>query len=202
MQKQRLVALAIGLSAILAACSSSGASTAPSAAAATAAPSAAASAPAASAPAAGGTTIALADSSLGKKIIVDENGMTLYMFTPDDGQAAPTCATGCIDKWPALIADSPTAGAGLDASKLSTVARADGLGQRRSSTATTSCTTSPTTRRPVTSTARASGPSGTSSAPTASRSSSNPVRSHRDRSIRRRVSLGGARRRSMSGGLA
>jgi predicted lipoprotein with Yx(FWY)xxD motif len=128
MQKQRLVALAIGLTAILAACSSSGSSTAPSAAAATAAPSTAASAPAASAPAAGGATIALADSSLGKKIIVDENGMTLYMFTPDDGQAAPTCATGCIDKWPALIATSPTAGAGLDASKLSTVARADGLG--------------------------------------------------------------------------
>ena len=56
--------------------------------------------------------------------------MTLYMFTPDDGQAAPTCATGCIDKWPALIADSPTAGAGLDASKLGTVARADGLGNQ------------------------------------------------------------------------
>ena len=56
--------------------------------------------------------------------------MTLYMFTPDDGQAAPTCATGCLDKWPALISDSPTAGAGLDASKLRTVARADGLGKQ------------------------------------------------------------------------
>ena len=78
-----------------------------------------------SAAAAAGTTIALADSSLGK-IIVDATGMTLYMFKPDDGQAAPTCADGCIDKWPALIADSPTAGDGLDASKLSTVARADG----------------------------------------------------------------------------
>jgi len=132
MQKQRLIALAIGLSAILAACSSSGASTAPSAAAPSAAPSAAASAPAASASApaaAEGTTIALADSSLGK-ILVDAKGMTLYMFTPDDGQAASTCATGCIDKWPALIADSPTAGAGLDASKLSTVARADGSGNQ------------------------------------------------------------------------
>ncbi len=127
MQKHRLVALAIGLSAILAACSSSGASTAPSAAApSAAAPSAAASAPAAAA----GTTIALADSSLGKKIIVGANGMTLYMFTPDDGQAAPTCAAGCIDNWPALIADSPTAGPGLDASKLSTVARADGKGNQ------------------------------------------------------------------------
>ena len=132
MQKHRLIALAIGLSAILAACSSSGASTAPSAAAPSAAPSAAASAPAASASApaaAEGTTIALADTSLGK-VLVDSKGMTLYMFTPDDGQAASTCATGCIDKWPALIADSPTAGAGLDASKLSTVARADGSGNQ------------------------------------------------------------------------
>jgi predicted lipoprotein with Yx(FWY)xxD motif len=134
MQKQRLIALAIGLSAVLAACSSSGASTAPSAAAPSAAPSAAASAPAASASAsapaaAEGTTIALADTSLGK-VLVAANGMTLYMFTPDDGQAASTCGTGCIDKWPALIADSPTAGAGLDASKLSTVARADGSGNQ------------------------------------------------------------------------
>jgi predicted lipoprotein with Yx(FWY)xxD motif len=130
MQKHRLIALGIGLSAVLAACSSSGASTAPSAAPSVPPSVAASVAPSASAPAAGGTTIALADSSLGKKIIVDANGMTLYMFEPDDGQAAPTCATGCIDKWPALIADSPTAGTGLDASKLSTVARADGKGNQ------------------------------------------------------------------------
>jgi predicted lipoprotein with Yx(FWY)xxD motif len=139
MQKHRLIALAIGLSAILAACSSSGASTAPSAAPSAAAPSAApseapsASAPdasaSASAPAAAGTTVALADTSLGK-VLVDGKGMTLYMFTPDEDQAASTCGTGCIDKWPALIADSPTAGPGLDASKLSTVARADGSGNQ------------------------------------------------------------------------
>ena len=132
MQKHRLVALAIGLSAILAACSSSGASTAPSAAAPSAAPSAAASAPAASASApaaAEGTTVALADSSLGK-VLVDGKGMTLYMFTPDDGQAASTCLDACLVAWPALIADSPTAGAGLDASKLSVVARTDGKGNQ------------------------------------------------------------------------
>ncbi len=128
MQKHRLVALAIGLSAILAACSSSGASTAPSAAAPVC--GSVGGRVGAARSRRGGTTIALADSSLGKKIIVDANGMTLYMFTPDDGQAAPTCGAGCIDKWPALIADSPTAGAGLDASKLSTVARADGLGNQ------------------------------------------------------------------------
>ena len=129
MQKQRLVALAIGLTAILAACSSSGSSAAPSAAAATAAPSVAASAPDASAPAAGGTTIALADSSLGK-IIVDGKGMTLYEFVPDEDQPASTCLDKCLAAWPALIADSPTAGPGLDASKLSVVARTDGKGNQ------------------------------------------------------------------------
>jgi predicted lipoprotein with Yx(FWY)xxD motif len=119
MQKHRLIALGIGLSAVLAACSSSGASTAPSAA-----PSAA---PAASpsAPAAAGTTIALADSSLGK-ILVDGKGMTLYMFTPDDGQAVPTCNDKCAATWPPLIADgTPTLGAGL-AAAIASVARADG----------------------------------------------------------------------------
>ena len=63
----RFLVLGVALSAVIAACSSGGASpsaAAPSAAAPSAAPSAAASAPAA------GTTIALADSSLGK-IIVD-----------------------------------------------------------------------------------------------------------------------------------
>ncbi len=124
MQKHRLIALAIGMTAVLAACSSSGATTAPSAA-----PSAAPPAASASAPAAAGTTIALADSSLGK-IIVDGKGMTLYMFVPDDGQAAPTCADKCLATWPALISDSPTAGTGLDASKLSVVARTDGKGNQ------------------------------------------------------------------------
>ena len=36
--------------------------------------------------------LALADSALGK-IVVDGQGKTLYMFTPDEDQAAPTCST-------------------------------------------------------------------------------------------------------------
>jgi predicted lipoprotein with Yx(FWY)xxD motif len=115
--------LGVALSAILAACSSSGAS--PSAAAPSAAPSVAAPSAAASAPAAGGTTIALADSSLGK-ILVDGKGMTLYMFDPD-AAGTPTCYEACATNWPALLAaGTPTAGTGLDASKLSTVDRTDG----------------------------------------------------------------------------
>ncbi len=118
----RVIVLGVALTAIIAACSSSGAS--PSAAPSAAAPSAAA--PSA---AAAGTTLALADSALGK-IVVDGQGKTLYMFTPDEGQAAPTCVDKCAASWPALIGTgTPTLGAGLTATA-STVARTDGGGNQ------------------------------------------------------------------------
>jgi predicted lipoprotein with Yx(FWY)xxD motif len=111
--------------AIVAACSSGGgASSAPSAAA----PSASASeAPAsASASAAAGAEIKLADSSLGQ-IIVDGEGKTLYMFTPDEA-GTPTCYDDCATAWPPLTGEV-TAGTGLDASKLTLVDRTDGSKQ-------------------------------------------------------------------------
>jgi predicted lipoprotein with Yx(FWY)xxD motif len=119
----RFLLLGVALSALLAACSSSGAS--PSAAPSAAAPSAA---PSAAAPsAAAGTTLALADSALGK-IVVDGQGKTLYMFTPDEDQAAPTCVDACAKNWPALIVTgTPTLGAGLTAAA-ATIARTDGGG--------------------------------------------------------------------------
>ncbi len=124
LKNHRFLALGAALIAVLAACSSStGGSPAASVAPSVAAPSAAASeAPSA---AAGGTTVAVADSSLGK-ILVDAKGMTLYMFTPDEA-GTPTCYDDCATNWPALLADgAPTAGTGIDASKLTTVDRTDG----------------------------------------------------------------------------
>jgi predicted lipoprotein with Yx(FWY)xxD motif len=122
----RLVAALVATVAIVAACSSSGggASSAPSAAA----PSASASeAPASEAPsAAAGAEIKLADSSLGQ-IIVDAQGKTLYMFTPDEA-GTPTCYDQCATAWPPLTGEV-TAGAGLDASKLTVVDRTDGSKQ-------------------------------------------------------------------------
>lgn len=125
----RLLALSIGLIAILAACSGGGASpsAAPSAAPSVApseAPSEAPSAPAAA------DTIALAENALGS-ILVDAEGKTLYGFTPDtDG--VPTCYDDCAAAWPPLtVADAAAAvaGAGLDASLLSVVDRTDGTKQ-------------------------------------------------------------------------
>jgi predicted lipoprotein with Yx(FWY)xxD motif len=135
LRRSLLLPSAVALAAIVAACSSSGsATTAPSAAAPTTAASeapASAEAPsesAAASPAAGGVSIALADSSLGK-IIVDGDGKTLYMFTPDEDGGKPTCYDQCAANWPALKADDAAAvsvGAGLDQAKLTVVDRTDG----------------------------------------------------------------------------
>ena len=120
----------------LAAACSSGASTtaAPSVAApVTPAPSAAAPSEAASeAPSAetGSATISLSTTALGD-IIVEDEGKTVYAFTPDSAGTS-TCYDQCEQKWPPLIAEDGatlTAGPGLDASKLTTVDRTDGTKQ-------------------------------------------------------------------------
>src|SRR3954453_3732717 len=84
----------VGLSLLLAACGSGGATTAPTAApVASTAPSAAASAAASGSPAAAGpVSVSLADASLGK-ILVDGTGKTLYVFLADTGGTSV-----CYDK--------------------------------------------------------------------------------------------------------
>jgi predicted lipoprotein with Yx(FWY)xxD motif len=137
----KLLAVLFATAAIVAACSSSGggASTAPSAAAPSAsaseaAPSASEAAPSesASASAAGGAIqLTLATGALGK-FLTDGTGKTLYMFTPDEDQAAPTCNDQCAANWPPLTASAAsdvTVGDGLDQSKIKLEDRADGTKQ-------------------------------------------------------------------------
>ena len=83
--------------------------------------------PAASPPAAE-ETVKAADTSLGQ-VVVDAKGMTLYVFTKDsDGKSA--CEAACAELWPPLMATgTPTAGAGVDGAKLSTITRTDGSKQ-------------------------------------------------------------------------
>ena len=115
-------ALAVAL--LMAACGGgSTSSTRPS----TAASTPAAATPGASAIPAGSVIIEVGTSSLGD-MLVDADGMTLYGFTPDEGQAAPTCNDSCAENWPPVTGDA-TAGDGVDASLLSTIARADGSSQ-------------------------------------------------------------------------
>lgn len=110
----------------LVACSGSAAS--PSVAA-PATPSPAATTPAASpdesSPAAGAATVMVATSDLGD-ILVDGEGRTLYLFTPDEA-GTPTCYDDCAAAWPPLLAEGEiTVGEGLDDSDFSTATRTDG----------------------------------------------------------------------------
>ena len=67
-----------------------------------------------------GATVALGESSLGQ-ILVDGDGMTLYMFVPD-AQGPSTCTEGCLEAWP-MVQGPATAGTGVDAALLATAPR-------------------------------------------------------------------------------
>ena len=135
-QSLRPLFLPLALVALIAACSSgTGASAAPSAApseAPSAAPSdvAPSEAPSDAAPsesAAGEAAVEVADNALGQ-ILVDAEGVTLYGFTADTAGES-TCYDQCATNWPPLLVDdaaAAVAGAGLDASLISTVERTDG----------------------------------------------------------------------------
>ena len=65
------------------------------------------------------------DPKLGE-ILVDGNGMTLYMFTKDTADKS-NCDAACLEKWPPLLtAGSPTLGEGVDPELVGTAELADG----------------------------------------------------------------------------
>ena len=64
-------------------------------------------------------TVMIADNPTLGKILVDSNGMTLYLFLKDDGTTT-SCTGSCAQNWPALTNVSPGAGDGVDASMLGT----------------------------------------------------------------------------------
>jgi predicted lipoprotein with Yx(FWY)xxD motif len=129
------------LAAAVAACSSSGASTAPSSQApatqapasqapASAAPASQAPASAAaSAPASGSTIDAKPVGSIGTVLVAGSSGLTVYNFTQDvkdNGKSA--CSGACLATWPALTVpagSAPVAGTGVTG-KLGTITRDDG----------------------------------------------------------------------------
>jgi len=141
-RRQTLIAAALPLSLLLAACASA-ATPSPSASASAAPPSAAASQPAASQPAASepaasasaGTAetydIKVATASIGK-FLTGEDGKTLYMFKNDTpGSGKSTCGTGCVGTWPPFTVESKDqlkAGAGVTGA-LDVISRDDGTKQ-------------------------------------------------------------------------
>ncbi|HJR96531.1 MAG TPA: hypothetical protein VJ979_01330 [Actinomycetota bacterium] len=115
----RSVAIGLAFATMLAACADDGGGEAP-AQGSPAAESAASPQP--EAPAEG--TVAVADSDLGS-ILVDAEGISLYLFESDTGGSS-TCYDDCAATWPPLVAEAPTAGEGADEALLGTTERDDG----------------------------------------------------------------------------
>ncbi|MDI2124628.1 COG4315 family predicted lipoprotein [Yinghuangia seranimata] len=141
MPRPRLVIASIGAAALAAAlvggCSdnnkSSTSKTSPPASSAPAAPPVAPVYPSAS-PTAGATgspgvgAASLSTQSVDRfgQVLVDAKSKTLYLFEADTSSTS-TCYDSCAAAWPpALVTGTPTAGSGVDQSKLSTTTRQDG----------------------------------------------------------------------------
>jgi predicted lipoprotein with Yx(FWY)xxD motif len=73
------------------------------------------------------STVKLAGSKLGR-ILVDQNGRTLYLFEADTGGKS-TCSGACATTWPPVVAKAPNGGDGLDGAAFGTTTRADGTQQ-------------------------------------------------------------------------
>lgn len=117
----RSLAIVTVFATVLAACASDDGGTQPGQA-----PTSAES-PGTQADAAGNATVQLAETDLGT-ILVDADGLTLYLLESDtDGSS--TCYGDCAASWPAIIAEDPTAGDGVDGSLLGTTERDDGEAQ-------------------------------------------------------------------------
>ncbi len=135
-----LAALAVGALGLAACGDDSGSSSASTAAAGTTAASAATTAASAGTTAASAATTGAAsetatvseadNASIGQKILVNEAGMTVYLFVPDASSKTSTVPAGIKANWPAVVAEgTPVAGEGVDATKLTVEAQPDGTQQ-------------------------------------------------------------------------
>ena len=76
----------------------------------------------------GDADIAIAATDLGE-VLVDGDGMTLYVFDPDEGGTS-TCFDACADAWPPLTIDGDVSlGSGIDRDLVGTTSRPDGSSQ-------------------------------------------------------------------------
>ncbi len=125
MRRHHVATLIAGLALAAAACGSSSGTSASGASSGSEAASTTGSVSGGAAPASAGTVVKVADSSLGP-IVVDGDGRTLYLFTPDTGTDS-TCTGGCAAAWPPL-AGPATAGDGVTGA-LAVTTRGDGAQQ-------------------------------------------------------------------------
>ena len=120
MKTIRLVlSLLVGLVLLATACSPQAAST----------PAAVKTEPPAAVPVTGGTNVSVGTNDNLGSFLVDDKGMTLYLFTKDTANVS-NCYDKCETAWPPLLTTGkPAAGNGVDASKLGTTTRKDGAVQ-------------------------------------------------------------------------
>lgn len=114
MKRHLLYGLALAVMILLTACSSYAASTTQ----ATAAPTTT-----------GGLNVITVNTAVNAtygKILVNSQGMTLYLYTKDTPNTS-TCYDTCAANWPPLtVTGTPTGGSDLDSAKLGTTQRSDG----------------------------------------------------------------------------
>lgn len=73
----------------------------------------------------GPAEVGVSSTDLGE-VLADDEGYTLYLFTPD-GTGDSTCVDSCAEAWPPLVtAEGPLAAGGADQSLIGTIERADG----------------------------------------------------------------------------
>jgi predicted lipoprotein with Yx(FWY)xxD motif len=85
--------------------------------------------PPAAVPVTGETIVNLGQNDTLGSVLVDDKGMTLYLFTKDTPNTT-VCYDKCATAWPPLLTTgSPVAGEGVDASLLGTTNRTDGTVQ-------------------------------------------------------------------------
>lgn len=80
-------------------------------------------------PAPMGTKISVGSTKLGQ-VLVDSNGLTLYLFLADNATASSCNSASCVQYWPpVLTTGAPQPGPGVTAALLGTITRADGTTQ-------------------------------------------------------------------------
>jgi len=81
-------------------------------------------------PVTGEATVNVADVGTYGSALVTGDGMPLYVFSLDTGGTSACTDEDCTSEWPPLASQgSPTAGEGVDATKLGTITRDDGTMQ-------------------------------------------------------------------------
>ena len=70
------------------------------------------------------------NAKLGKEILVDGTGRTVYLYEPDGANTESQVAAGLKSSWPAVTAPgAPAVGSGLDETKVSVQTQSDGAEQ-------------------------------------------------------------------------